>query len=63
VNSPVEVAVNGATAEIIGAAGYPGATNGYQVNFRVPPVAMHGTASLQLSAAWVTSSAVSIAIQ
>lgn len=63
VNSPVDVTVNGAAAEVIGAAGYPGATNGYQVNFRVPPDAAHGTASLKLSAAWISSSAVSIPIQ
>lgn len=63
VNSPVGVAVNGAAAEVIGAAGYPGSTNGYQVNFRVPSDAVHGTASLRLSSAWIPSAAVSIAVQ
>jgi uncharacterized protein (TIGR03437 family) len=36
VNSPVEVSVNGKAAEVVGAVGYPGAVDGYQVNFRVP---------------------------
>jgi len=37
VNSPVEVTVNGKPAEVLGAVGLPGAVDGYQVNFRVPP--------------------------
>ena len=37
VNSPVQVIVNGKVAQVIGAVGYPGAVDGYQVNFRVPP--------------------------
>ena len=36
VNSPVQVMVNGTPAELIGAVGYPGVVDGYQVNFRVP---------------------------
>jgi hypothetical protein len=63
VNSPIDVTVNGTSAEVIGAAGYPGSTNGYQVNFRVPPGAGKGTVTLQLSAAWIPSSAVSISVQ
>ena len=34
VNSPVEVTVNGKSAEVLGAVGFPGAVDGYQVNFR-----------------------------
>jgi hypothetical protein len=63
VNSPVDVTVNGASAGVIGAAGYPGSTNGYQVNFRVPPDSAHGTASLQVIVAWIPSAPVSIAMQ
>jgi uncharacterized protein (TIGR03437 family) len=63
VNFPVEVTVNGTPAEVLGAAGYPGAVDGYQVNFRVPNSTGHGTAQLQLSAAWITSSTAAIAIQ
>src|SRR5690242_4293063 len=33
---PVEVTVNGKSAEVLAAVGYPGAIGGYQVNFRVP---------------------------
>ena len=36
VNSPVQVMVNGTPAELIGAVGYPGVVDGYQVSFRVP---------------------------
>jgi hypothetical protein len=37
VNSPVDVMVNGKSAEVLGAVGYPGAADGYQVNFRYLP--------------------------
>ncbi len=63
VNTPVEVTVNGASAEVLAAVGYPGTTETYEVNFRVPADAGKGTASLQLSVAWIASSAVSIAVQ
>jgi uncharacterized protein (TIGR03437 family) len=63
VNSPVGVTVNGQSAEVLGAAGYPGAVDGYQVNFRVPPGTAHGTATVQVSAAWITGPAVTIEIQ
>ena len=63
VNSPIEVMVNGKAAEVLGAAGNPGAVDGYQVNFRVPPDAAKGVASIQVSAAWITGTAVQIAVQ
>lgn len=63
VNSPVEVTVNGKPAEVLGAAGYPGATDGYQVNFRVPPDTAKGPATIQLSAAWIPGAPVNIQIQ
>lgn len=63
VNSPVEVTVNGAFAEVLGAVGYPGAVDAYQVNFRVPPEAAKGTATIQVSAAWIPSAPVNITIQ
>ena len=62
VNGPLDVLVNGKSAEVLGAVGYPGSTDGYQVNFRVPADAALGTASLQVSAAWIPSEGVSIAI-
>jgi uncharacterized protein (TIGR03437 family) len=53
VNSPVGVTVNGKAAEVLGAVGYPGAVDGYQVNFRLPPDTAKGTASIQVTAAWI----------
>lgn len=63
VNSPITVTVNGESAEILGAVGYPGSVNGYQVNFRVPADAAKGTASIQVTAAWISGTPVGIAIQ
>ncbi|MEJ1938735.1 hypothetical protein WDZ92_51725, partial [Nostoc sp. NIES-2111] len=63
VNSPVEVLVNGARAEVLGAVGYPGAVDGYQVNFRIPGDAAKGPASVVVVSAWTRSEAVTIAIQ
>jgi uncharacterized protein (TIGR03437 family) len=63
VNSPVQVIVNGKAAEVIGAVGYPGSVDGYQVNFRVPPDTSKGTGSIQVTAAWISSSPVNIAVQ
>jgi uncharacterized protein (TIGR03437 family) len=53
VNSPVEVTVNGQDAEVLDAVGYPGAVDEYQ-NFRVPPDTAKGSATIQVSAAWIT---------
>lgn len=63
VNSPVDVTVNGKPAEMLGAVGYPGSVDGYQVNFRVPPDTGRGLAAIQVSAAWVASTAVNITVQ
>jgi uncharacterized protein (TIGR03437 family) len=63
VNSPIDVTVNGKSAEILGAVGFPGAVDGYQVNFRLPPDTAKGTATIQVSSAWVPSSPVNIAVQ
>jgi uncharacterized protein (TIGR03437 family) len=63
VNSPVEVLVNGKAAEVLSAVGYPGAVDGYQVNFRLPPDAAKGPASIQVSAAWIAGAPVSITVQ
>jgi uncharacterized protein (TIGR03437 family) len=63
VNSPVEVTVNGKAAEVLSAVGYPGAVDGYQVNFRVPPDTAKGPASIQVSAAWILGTPVSIPVQ
>jgi uncharacterized protein (TIGR03437 family) len=63
VNSPVEVMVNGKSADILGKTGYPGAVDGYQVNFRVPPDTTKGAATIQVSAAWIAGTPVRIMVQ
>lgn len=63
VNSPLSVTVNGETAEVIGAVGYPGTTDGYQVNFRVPSDSATGVAAVQMNVAGIAGSSVSINIQ
>jgi uncharacterized protein (TIGR03437 family) len=63
VNSPVEVRVDGMPAEVIGAVGYPGSLDGYQVNFRIPGDATPGLATIQLIAAWIPGAEVRIAVQ
>jgi len=62
-NSPVEVTVNGKSAEVLAAVGFPGSTDGYQVNFRMPGDTVRGSAAVQVSAAWVAGSEVKIAVQ
>jgi len=63
VTSPVEVTVNGEDAEVLGAVGLPSAVNGYQVNFRLPSDVAKGSATIQMSAAWIAGTAVSIQVQ
>jgi hypothetical protein len=63
VNSPVEVKVNAKPAEVLAAVGFPGAVDGYQVNFRVPPDIPKGVATIQVTAAWVAGAPVSIPVQ
>jgi len=63
VNSPIDVTVNGKSAEVLGAVGYPGAVDGYQVNFRVPPGISPGAATIQISAAWIPGAPVNIAVK
>ncbi|MEK7408259.1 MAG: hypothetical protein AAB225_24575 [Acidobacteriota bacterium] len=53
VNSPVEVTVNGKAAQVGNAIGWPGQTNVYRVDFRVPDGTAAGTATLGLSVAWI----------
>jgi uncharacterized protein (TIGR03437 family) len=63
VNSPVVVTVNGETAQVLGAVGYPGATDGYQVNFRVPSDTQKGSATVQVSAAWIAGTPATFQVQ
>jgi uncharacterized protein (TIGR03437 family) len=63
VNSPVQVIVNGNPAEVLGAVGYPGAVDGYQVNFRLPAGIAKGSATIRVSAAWIPGASVNIPVQ
>ncbi|MCL5744032.1 MAG: hypothetical protein M1541_08910 [Acidobacteria bacterium] len=63
VNSDVEVSVGGNQAEVLLKAGWPGEVGIYRVDFRMPAVAAPGTAALQLTAAWIPSAEVPIAVQ
>ena len=63
VNSPVAVIVNGKPGEVLASVGLPGTVDGYQVNFRLPAETPKGTATIQVSAAWVVGSPVSIPVQ
>jgi hypothetical protein len=63
VNSPVQVLVNGNPGDVLYAGGYPGAVDGFQVNFRVPSGAAPGQNALQLTSAWISGPAVNIAVR
>lgn len=63
VNSPLTVKVNGKDAEVINGLGWPGLVDTYRVDFRVPEGMAAGTASVQLSAAWIAGPTVRIAVQ
>lgn len=63
VNSPVDLTVNGQSAEVINAIGWPGLVDTYRVDFRVPDGTVAGRASIQLTAAWISGRAVEIPIQ
>lgn len=61
VNAPIDIRVNGKSADVLYAGGYPGAVDGYQVNFRLPAALGPGSASLQLTAAWIPGQGITIA--
>jgi hypothetical protein len=63
VSSPVQVLVNGNPSDVLYAGGYPGAVDGYQVNFRVPDGATAGQVSVQLTSAWIAGTSVSIPVR
>jgi hypothetical protein len=62
-DSPVAVTINGEAAQVLGTVGFPGSTNGYQINIRVPGDTQAGTAALQVSAAWIPGPSVNISVQ
>jgi hypothetical protein len=62
-NSPIGVMVNGRPGEVLYAGGYPGAVDRYQVNFRVPGGTGSGTATVQLTSAWIAGPDVKIVVE
>jgi len=63
VNSPVEVMVNGRQAEVVNKIGWPGETDVYRVDFRVPTDISEGTARIQLIAAWIAGSELTVPVR
>ena len=63
VNSPVSVTINGKSATVLSAIGFPGVVDGYQVDVQVPSDAPRGIATVQLTAAWIQGPAVGLPIQ
>jgi uncharacterized protein (TIGR03437 family) len=62
-NSPLEVTVNGLTSAMLYAGEYAPNSAALQVNFTLPPETPAGTASVQLSAAWILGEAVQIPVR
>ena len=63
VNSPLEVLVNGKAAPAINQIGLPATSDIYHIAFRVPEGTAAGSATVQISAAWVKGSAVGIPVR
>ncbi|MCC6389392.1 MAG: hypothetical protein IT167_02220 [Bryobacterales bacterium] len=63
VSSPVEVSVGGKTTEVLNKIGWPGETDVYRVDFRMPSGIPPGIVALQITAAWIPGPAASIAVR
>ncbi len=53
VNSNVEAGINGKPATVVNKIGWPGATDTYRVDVRLPEGTPSGVATIRLSAAWI----------
>lgn len=62
VNSPVTVVFNGKELPVINKIGWPGQKHVYWVDFQVPSDAASGTATLQLTAAWIPGPTVTMPV-
>jgi len=54
--APVDVVANGLPAEVLYTGGYPGSTDGYQINLRLPAGLAPGTAELKIRSSWIEGS-------
>jgi uncharacterized protein (TIGR03437 family) len=62
VNSPIEATLNGGSAQVLYAGGYPGTSFAYQVNLRLPANAQPGMGTLLLTSAWQQSAPIQIPV-
>jgi uncharacterized protein (TIGR03437 family) len=62
VAAPINVMVDGSPADVLYAGGYPGSTDGYQINVRLPIALSSGTAQLKISFAWMEGLPIQIPI-
>ena len=63
VNSPVQVMVNGASVEVVNKIGWPGTSDTFRVDIRLPEATGPGMAAVQLSAAWIPGAEVRIPVR
>lgn len=63
VSSPVDVTVNGVSGEVINKLGWPGTTDTYRIDVRLPTGLTPGTGKLVLKAAWISSEEVPVQIR
>ena len=63
VNSPVEATVNGKAAEVLNKIGWPGTSDTYRLDIRVPNGIAPGLATVQLTAAFISGREVTLPVQ
>src|SRR5262249_17461524 len=63
VNSPVEALVNGKAANVVNAVGWPSTIGEYRVDVQIPTDIAKGTATLQVTAAWIQGVEFAIAVE
>jgi hypothetical protein len=63
VNSPVDVTIEGKPAEVLNKIGWPGTTDTYRLDIRVPDGIARGIATLQVTAAFISGRGVSVRVE
>jgi uncharacterized protein (TIGR03437 family) len=63
VNSPLEASVNGRPADIVNKIGWPGTTDTYRVDIRIPDGTAPGMAALRLTAAYIPGRETRVPVQ